>query len=113
MTGKAKLCGGFSWAKSDLSLERRWRGRALRQAGVRFMTNVLTPEECLDRARMHDQLAATTADASARMMHQAMAAEFRRRAETASRGMRQTASRPIIELMPNVDRKSTRLNSSH
>ncbi|MEV5032889.1 hypothetical protein [Sphingobium fuliginis] len=66
------------------------------------MTNALTPEECLDRARMHDQLAATTADASARMMHQAMAAEFRRRAETASGGMPQAASRPIIELMPNV-----------
>ena len=67
------------------------------------MTNTLTPEECLDRARMHEQLAATTADASARMMHQAMAAEFRRRAEMgAVDGMRQAANRPIIELMPNV-----------
>ena len=62
----------------------------------------LIHDECRDRARMHDQLAATTADASARMMHQAMAAEFRRRAETASGGMPQAASRPIIELMPNV-----------
>ncbi|AMK25409.1 hypothetical protein HHL26_17970 [Sphingobium sp. TB-6] len=66
------------------------------------MTNALTSEECLDRARMHEQLAATTADASARMMHQAMAAEFRRRAEMAVDGVRQVASRPIIELMPNV-----------
>ena len=66
------------------------------------MTNALTPEECLDRARMHDQLAATTADDSARMQHQAMAAEFRRRAGTTAGGMPQAASRPIIELMPNV-----------
>lgn len=37
--------------------------------------------DCLERARMHDQLAASTNDAAARQMHQAMAAEFRRRAE--------------------------------
>lgn len=67
------------------------------------MTNSLTPEECLERARMHEQLAATTADASARMMHQAMAAEFRRRAATgAVDGLRQVANRPVIELVPNV-----------
>ena len=35
---------------------------------------------CLERARMHDRLAATTNDEAARQMHQAMAAEFRRRA---------------------------------
>jgi hypothetical protein len=66
------------------------------------MTNALNPEECLERARMHEQLAATTADASARMMHQAMAAEFRRRAEAAVMGERQPVNRPIVELCPNV-----------
>ncbi|WP_313801334.1 hypothetical protein [Sphingobium sp.] len=66
------------------------------------MTNALTPEECLDRARMHEQLAATTADASARMMHQAMAAEFRRRAEMAIDSVRQAVNRPIVELCRNV-----------
>lgn len=35
---------------------------------------------CLERARMHERLADTTSDAPARAMHQAMAAEFRRRA---------------------------------
>ena len=38
------------------------------------MTHALNAQECLERARMHEQLAATTADASARTMHQAMAA---------------------------------------
>ncbi|KKW91966.1 MULTISPECIES: hypothetical protein [Sphingobium] len=67
------------------------------------MTNALTREECLERAKMHEQLAATTADASARMMHHAMAAEFRRRAETgADDGIRQAVSRPMMELVPNV-----------
>lgn len=37
--------------------------------------------DCLERARMHDRLAASTNDTAARQMHQAMAAEFRRRAE--------------------------------
>lgn len=67
------------------------------------MTNTLSPEECLERARMHEQLAATTADASARMMHQAMAAEFRRRAEMgAGDHLQQMTTRPIVELCPNV-----------
>jgi hypothetical protein len=38
-------------------------------------------ENCLERARMHERLATTTGDGAARQMHQAMAAEFRRRAE--------------------------------
>lgn len=37
--------------------------------------------ECLERARMHERLAASTNDQAARQMHQAMAAEFKRRAE--------------------------------
>lgn len=67
------------------------------------MTNALNREECLERARMHEHLAATTADASARMMHQAMAAEFRRRAEMGVMdGLPKASSRPIVELCPNV-----------
>lgn len=38
----------------------------------------------IERAEMHEQLAATTADIPARKMHQAMAAEYRRKAEEAS-----------------------------
>lgn len=37
-------------------------------------------EHCLERARMHDRLAASTNDVAARQMHHAMATEFRRRA---------------------------------
>jgi hypothetical protein len=44
------------------------------------MFNAKSPEECLERAEMHEQLAATTADVLARKMHQAMAAEYRRKA---------------------------------
>lgn len=68
------------------------------------MTNALTREECLERAKMHEQLAATTADVHARMMHHAMAAEFRRRAESgaADDGIRQAVNRPVMELVSNV-----------
>jgi len=49
---------------------------------------------------MHEQLAATTADASARMMHQAMAAEFRRRAGLgAIDAMPPPVNRPVVELV--------------
>ncbi|HEX7853722.1 MAG TPA: hypothetical protein VF503_08520 [Sphingobium sp.] len=36
--------------------------------------------ELLERARMHEQLAAATGDSAARTIHHAMAAEYRRRA---------------------------------
>ncbi len=63
------------------------------------MTDTLTPAECLDRARMHERLASTTADSSARMMHQAMAAEFRRRAENGyADGSLRAQNKPVIEL---------------
>lgn len=44
------------------------------------MANMVSPADCLERAKMHDRLANATEDAQARRMHQAMAAEFRRRA---------------------------------
>ena len=40
----------------------------------------------LERADMHEQLAAATGDAPARKMHQAMAAEYRRKAENLELG---------------------------
>jgi hypothetical protein len=49
-------------------------------------------ERFLERAQMHEQLAATTADAPARKMHQAMAAEYRRKA--------QEAKGPMLPVMP-------------
>ena len=64
------------------------------------MTDALSAQECLERARMHEQLAATTADASARLMHKAMAAEFRRRAETGTIEVHPVARRPMMELYP-------------
>lgn len=49
---------------------------------------------CLEQAQMHDRLAATTNDPAARQMHQAMAAEFRRRAsQYGDEGMPQQQSR--------------------
>lgn len=67
------------------------------------MTNSLNVQECLERAKMHEQLAAATADASARTMHQAMAAEFRRRAAMGSFDeARPMGNKPIIELCPPV-----------
>lgn len=44
------------------------------------MTQAESVAELLDRARMHEQLATATDDKAARTMHQAMAAEYRRRA---------------------------------
>ena len=46
-----------------------------------FTTN---QSECLERAEMHEKLASSTADEPARKMHQAMAAEYRRRAADSS-----------------------------
>lgn len=64
------------------------------------MASDLTSAECLERARMHEQLAGATDDASARKMHQAMAAEFRRRAETGVLAG-SPANRPMLELCAN------------
>lgn len=68
------------------------------------MTNTDSPADCLERARMHDRLASATDDAPARMMHQAMAAEFRRRAgNILDSGMApQVSASPIIELVATV-----------
>lgn len=68
------------------------------------MTNTDSPADCLERARMHDRLASATDDAPARMMHQAMAAEFRRRAANIlDSGMApQVSASPIIELVATV-----------
>ncbi|SCW87770.1 hypothetical protein SAMN02927924_03595 [Sphingobium faniae] len=62
------------------------------------MTDALTSQECLDRAKMHERLASTTADASARTMHQAMASEFRRRAQAGSSGPTQAPGAPVVEM---------------
>lgn len=58
--------------------------------------------DCLERARMHDQLAASTNDAAARQIHQAMAAEFRRRAEQVGGDdlSQHPASGPVLEVYP-------------
>jgi len=55
-----------------------------------------------ERARMHDRLAGSTEDPAARQMHQAMAAEFRRRAREAAGDDLPPApvQRPIMELAP-------------
>jgi hypothetical protein len=44
----------------------------------------------LERAAMHEQLAANTSDIPARKMHEAMAAEYRRRAAEAGGEMSST-----------------------
>lgn len=50
--------------------------------------------EYLQRAEMHEQLAAATSDLPARKMHQAMAAEYRRKASETGQGMIEVASIP-------------------
>lgn len=55
------------------------------------------PKEYLERAEMHEQLAAATDDIPARKMHLAMAAEYRRKAlETGP-----------IQVMPSSDTDPT------
>ena len=68
------------------------------------MTHSDDREHCLERARMHERLAATTGDSAARQMHQAMAAEFRRRAQQAGDGgaMPPQGQGPIMELIPLI-----------
>jgi hypothetical protein len=60
--------------------------------------------EYMERAAMHEQLAATTSDEPARKMHQAMAAEYRRKAETmrAGNGLQMPASEPRILVANNT-----------
>lgn len=57
----------------------------------------------IERAEMHEQLAATTSDGPARKMHQAMAEAYRRKAEEA--GAR------LIQAIP-LDRAPSRLAMS-
>lgn len=65
------------------------------------MTYADSPSDYLDRAKMHDQLAASTNDMAARQMHQAMAAEFRRRAQQAGSEaiMSRPTEGPILEII--------------
>jgi hypothetical protein len=48
-----------------------------------------------ERADMHEQLAATTADGPARKMHQAMAEAYRRKAEEANARLIQAIPRDV------------------
>src|SRR3546814_16771707 len=50
------------------------------RTGVAFMIITGDPAVYLERAEMHEKLAAETADLPARKMHLAMAAEYRRQA---------------------------------
>lgn len=64
------------------------------------MTEARNKADCLERARMHEQLASTTEDGPARMIHQAMAAEYRRRAgEQVTEDMPPTVQRPVLEVV--------------
>lgn len=45
------------------------------------MSEINDPADYIQRAEMHEQLAAATEDAPARKMHLAMAAEYRRKAD--------------------------------
>ena len=67
------------------------------------MTNGTDRSNYLERVRMHEQLASTTDDGQARVMHQAMAAEFRRRAEELGTGALPTSERrPILEMTATI-----------
>jgi hypothetical protein len=64
----------------------------------------MTEPDCradfLERARMHDRLASATHDPEARRMHQAMAAEYRRRSGQGGWGDPPPVQRPTLELHP-------------
>jgi anti-sigma factor RsiW len=65
------------------------------------MTHSDNQSDCFERAQMHERLAASTNDTAARQMHQAMAAEFRRRAaQPGSEDMPQqpSARGPLLEM---------------
>lgn len=57
----------------------------------------------LERAEMHEQLAAATGDVPARKMHQAMAAEYRRKAENVDLGAAQIARSSQADRMMKLD----------
>jgi hypothetical protein len=59
----------------------------------------------MERVKMHEQLAATTSDEPARKMHQAMAAEYRRKAETMRAGN--------VQQMPRQEPKILVANSAY
>lgn len=64
------------------------------------MLTMESAAELLGRAEMHEQLAATTDDIPARKMHQAMAAEYRRKAAEpgAGPGMSPAHADPILKV---------------
>ena len=67
------------------------------------MTYVTDASDYLERARMHEQLASTTEDGQARAMHQAMAAEFRRRAQSGGiEPMAVRTEQPVMELTATI-----------
>ena len=67
------------------------------------MTDATSKTDCLERARMHDQLASATDDAPARAMHQAMAAEYRRRAsDLGDEPMMLRAEGPVLEMVATL-----------
>lgn len=57
------------------------------------------PAAYIARAEMHEQLAAATDDIPARKMHQAMAAEYRRKAEEAGAAAIRAAAAPSDRLL--------------
>lgn len=69
------------------------------------MMDADSSNDYLERAAMHEQLAANTLDGPARKMHQAMAAEYRRRAAEAGGDMSNT--------MPVRSHDSSQLMAEH
>lgn len=63
------------------------------------MTHSDNRSDCLERALMHERLAASTNDPAARQMHQAMATEFRRRAGQAGD---EDIGSPMLELYQTI-----------
>src|SRR3546814_13408518 len=75
---KADCAGMFSAQRQHFTWHRA-------RTGVAFMIITDDPAVYLERAEMHEKLAAETADLPARKMHLAMAAEYRRKAAEISR----------------------------
>src|SRR3546814_9809437 len=81
---KADCAGMFSAQRQHFTWHRA-------RTGVAFMIITDDPAVYLERAVMHEKLAAETADLHARTMHLAMAAEYRRKdAKMRARAAEQT-----------------------
>src|SRR3546814_5575553 len=93
---KADCAGMFSAQRQHFTWHRA-------RTGVAFMIITDDPAVYLERAEMHEKLAAETADLPARKMHLAMAAEYRRKAaEISAVSITRPRNEPVLKVRAAV-----------